>query len=83
MQLRFVHKEQKRMQKRTRRRFKWVLSISIVLFTLSESDVTSEESDVAKKWVHDPLLSDVAFAFALCERTLMLLCNSEDAQHRY
>ena len=64
---------------RKRRRFKWALSISIVLFTLSESDIANEESDVAKKWVHDPFLSNVtffisdvafAFAFALCERTL-------------
>ena len=43
-------------RKRTRHRFKWVLSISIVLFTLSksESDIANEESDVAKKWVRGP-----------------------------
>ena len=28
---------------------RWVLSISIVLFTLSES-----ESDITNEWVHDP-----------------------------
>ena len=40
-----------------------LISISILLFTLSESDVAF-------------FISDVAFAFALCERTLKLLCGN-------